>query len=237
MSDPGHHKPDGDRQQTWLLRKALINRGLTKPGIRPIRKDGDDALGPLANARVRKQRGGEEKPKGKAKAKAKAKASSAGFGDWAAFAGQLDAGQPDAGQPDSDAEFYDSLVPFKRLRGSKFPFVPGKDEMGEDLPKDDMSPYTGKQKYVMQKIIGGDAEKKQEYDEAVATRDKAVIRAYVNSQVPKSATYAWAVTGDASSSTAEHTVLFQEKVWGVRQSILGLIRSSFIGSLHSLVHQ
>jgi hypothetical protein len=185
--------------------------------------------------RARKQNGGDEKPKGKAKAKAKA--SSAGVGDWEAFAGQHDAGQHDAGQPDSDAEFADSLVPFKRLRGSKFSFVPGKDEMGEDLPKDDMSPHTSKQKYVMQKIIDGDAEKKQEYDEAVATRDKAVIRAYVNSQVPKSATYAWAVTGDASSSTAEHTVLFQEKVWGVRQSILGLIRSSFIGSLHSLVHQ
>ena len=96
--------------------------------------------------------------------------------------------------------------------------------MGKDLPIDDMSPYTGKQKYVMQKIIDGDAEKKQEYDEAVATRDKAVIRAYVNSQVPKSATYAWAVAaGDDAKSTADHTVLFQEKVWGVRPSILGLI--------------
>ena len=193
---------------------------MTKPGIRPIRKDGDALVAPQAKSRGRKQTGGEEQPKGKAKAKAKAKASSAGFGDWAAYAGQLDA---DAGQPDSDAEFEASLVPFKRLRGSKFPFVPGKDEMGKDLPIDDMSPYTGKQKYVMQKIIDGDAEKKQEYDEAVATRDKAVVRAFVNSQVPKSATYAWAVTVDSS-----------EKVWGVHQSI---IRSSYIGSLHSLVHQ
>ena len=176
-------------------------------------------VAPQANARVRKQRGGEEKPK--AKAKAKAKASSAGFGDWAAFAGQLDAGQPDAGQPDSDAEFYDSLVPFKRLRGSKFSFVPGKDEMGRDLPTDDMSKYSPKQKYVMLKIIEGDAEKKQEYDEAVATRDRAVIRAFVNSQVPKSATYAWAVlASNEERSTAESTVQFQEKVWGVRPSIL-----------------
>ena len=23
LTDPGHQKPDGDRQQTWLLRKAL----------------------------------------------------------------------------------------------------------------------------------------------------------------------------------------------------------------------
>ena len=50
-------------------------------------------------------------------------------------------------------------VPFKRLQGSKFSFVPGKDEMGRDLPTDDMSPYSIKQKYVMLKIIKGDAEK------------------------------------------------------------------------------
>ena len=144
---------------------------------------------PQSQGRKRKQKDGDEQPKGKAKAKAKA--SSAGFGDWSAFAGQPDAGEQDAGQPDSDTEFYESLVPFKRLRGSKFSFVPGKDEMGRDLPTDDMSPYTIKQKYVMQKIIEGDAEKKQEYDEAVAAKDKAVIRAYVNSQVAKNARYAW----------------------------------------------
>ena len=62
--------------------------------------------------------------------------------------------------------------------------------------------------------------KKQEYDDAVASRDKAVIRAFVNSQVPKSATYAWAVFGDEEKSTAESTVQFQEKVWGVRPTIL-----------------
>ena len=140
-----------------------------------------------------------------------------GVGDWAAFA---DAGEQDAGQHESDGEFADSLVPCKRVRGSKFSFVPGKNEMGEDLPKDDMSPYTRKQAYVMQKIIDGDAEKKREYDDAVATQDKAVIRAFVNSQVSKRATYAWAVSGSASSSAAEHTVLFEEKVWGVRQSII-----------------
>ena len=143
------------------------------------------------------------------------------MGDWAAFAGQHAAGQQDAGQHDSDDELADnSFVPCKRVRGSKFSFVLGKNEMGEDLPSDDMSPYSRKQAYVMQKIIEGDAEKKREYDDAVATQDKAVIRAFVNSQVPKSATYAWAVTGGASSSTAEHTVLFEEKVWGVRQSII-----------------
>jgi hypothetical protein len=142
-------------------------------------------------------------------------------GDWAAFAGKHDAGQQDAGQHDSDDELDDnSFVPCKRVRGAKFSFVPGKDEMAEDLPKDDMSPYSRKQAYVMQKIIEGDAEKKREYDDAMATQDKAVIRAFVNSQVPKNATYAWAVTGGASSSAAEHTVLFEEKVWGVRQSII-----------------
>jgi hypothetical protein len=189
---------------------------MTKPGIRPIRKDG---AGPVAKSRKRKQSDGEEQPKGKAKAKAKAKSLSAVLGDWQAYAGQPEADPADA--PDSDAEFETRLVPFKRARGSKYPFVPGKDEMGRPLPTDDMSAYSGKQKYVMQKIIDADAEKKQEYDEAVATRDRAVIRAYVNSQVPKSATYAWAVlAGDEEKSTAESTVLFQEKVWGVRPSIL-----------------
>ena len=179
---------------------------------------------------MKRQKDGDSQPK--AKAKAKAKASSGGVGDWTLFAELPHVGEL---EPDSDSELVESVVPFKRLRGSKFSFVPGKDEMGRDLPTDDMSPYTIKQKYVMLKIIEGDAEKKQEFDEAVATKDKAVIRAYVNSQVAKNATYSWAVTGDLSKSTAEHTVLFQEKVWGVRQSILGLIRSSFIGSLHSLV--
>ena len=189
------------------------NRGLTKPGIRPIRKD-DASVAPQAKSRARKQSGGEEQPKGKAKAKAKA--SSAGVGDWEAFAGQHD-----AGPVDSDAEFEASLVPVKRLRGNRFPFVPGQDEMGKDLPIDDMSPYTGKQKYVMQKIIDGDAEKKKEYDEAVATRDRKVICAYVNSQVPKNATYSWSVAaGDDAKCTAEHTVQFEEKVWGVCQNII-----------------
>jgi hypothetical protein len=188
---------------------------MTKPGIRPIRKDG---AGPVAKSRKRKQSDGEEQPKGKAKAKAKAKSLSAVLGDWQAYAGQPEADPPDA--PDSDAEFESRLVPFKRARGSKYPFVPGKDEWGRPLPTDDMSAYSGKQKYVMQKIIEADAEKKQEYDDAVASRDKAVIRAFVNSQVPKSATYAWAVFGDEEKSTAESTVQFQEKVWGVRPTIL-----------------
>ena len=139
--------------------------------------------------RVKRQKDGDSQPK--AKAKAKAKASSAGFGDWSVFASLPNAGEQDAGQPDSDTEFYESLVPFKRLRGSKFSFVPGKDESGRDLPTDDMSKYSPKQKYVMLKIIEGDAEKKQEFDEAVATKDKAVIRAYVNSQVANNARYAW----------------------------------------------
>ena len=189
---------------------------MTKPGIRPIRKDG---AGPVAKSRKRKQSDGEEQPKGKAKAKAKAKSLSAVLGDWQAYAGQPEADPPDA--PDSDKEFESRLVPFKRARGSKFPFVPGQDEFGRPLSSDDMSAYSSKQKFVMQKIIEADAEKKQEYDDAVASRDKAVIRAFVNSQVPKSATYAWAVlAGDEEKSTAESTVLFQEKVWGVRPSIL-----------------
>ena len=168
---------------------------------------------PQPKGRTKKQKGGDEKPKGKAKAKAKA--SSATVGDWAAFADV-----PAPVQHEVDSEDVDSVVPFKRARGSKFSFEPGKDEMGEDLPKDDMSPYTIKQKYVMQKVIDGDADKKREYDEAVATRDKAVVRAFVNSLIPKSATYAWAVTGDLSSSTTEHTVQFEEKVWGVCQNII-----------------
>ena len=217
MTDPGHQKPEGDRQQTWLLRKALINWGLTKPGIRPIRKDDDALVAPQANARVRKQRGGEEKPKGKAKAKAKAKAASGSCGDCAAWATSAD-GDP----PDSETEFEAlASVPYKKMRGSRFCFVPGKDDMGRDLPTDDVSAYSAKQKYVTDKIIEKDADKKQEYDDAVGTRSKDTLRAYVNSQVPKNATYAWAVVaGDDAKSTAEHTVLFQEKVWGVRPSIL-----------------
>ena len=136
--------------------------------------------------RVKKQKDGDSQPK--AKAKAKAKASSGGVGDWALFADLPHVGEL---EPDSDSELVESVVPFKRLRGSKFSFVPGKDELGRDLPTDDMSKYSIKQKYVMLKIIEGDAEKKQEYDEAVATKDKAVIRAYVNSQVANNASYAW----------------------------------------------
>ena len=128
---------------------------MTKPGIRPIRKDG---AGPVAKSRKRKQSDGEEQPKGKAKAKAKAKSLTASLGEWQAYAGQPEADPPDA--PDSDKEFESRLVPFKRARGSKFPFVPGQDEFGRPLPSDDMSAYSSKQKYVMQKIIEADAEKK-----------------------------------------------------------------------------
>ena len=79
----------------------------------------------------------------------------------------------------------------------RFCFVPGKDVMGRDLPIDDVSAYTGKQKYVMQKIIEKDATKKQEYDDAVATRSRDVLRAYVNSQVPKNAKYGWTVVASS----------------------------------------
>ena len=191
------------------------NLGLTKPGIRPIRKDEENPSAKRPPGRVKRQKDGDSQPK--AKAKAKAKASSGGVGDWTLFAELPHVGELEL---DSDSELVESVVPFKRLRGSKFSFVPGKDEMGEDLPKDDMSPYTIKQTYVMQKVIDGDADEKREYDEAVATRDKAVVRAFVNSLIPKSATYAWAVTGDLSSSTTEHTVQFEEKVWGVCQNII-----------------
>ena len=187
---------------------------MTKPGIRPIRKDEDVLLAtPQPKGRARKQKGGDEKPKGKAKAKAKA--SSATLGDWAAFAEVPAPVQNEIVSMDAD-----SVVPFKRARGSKFFFEPGKDENGEDLPKDDMSPNTIKQNYVLQKVIDGDADKKREYAEALATRDKAVVRAFVNSLIPKSATYAWAVTGELASSTTEHTVQFEEKVWGVCQNII-----------------
>ena len=54
-----------------------------------------------------------------------------------------------------------------------------------------------------------------ELDSAVAGKDKDVIRAFVNSLVAKNATYSWVVTGgDLSKATAEHTVQFEEKVWG-----------------------
>ena len=79
----------------------------------------------------------------------------------------------------------------------RFCFVPGKDVMGRDLPIDDVSAYTGKQKYVIQKIIEKDATKKQEYDDAVATRSRDVLRAYVNSQVPKNAKYGWTVVASS----------------------------------------
>ena len=188
---------------------------MTKPGVRPIRKE--DAA-PLAKGRKRKQNDdGEAKPKGKAKAKAKAK-SLASMGDWQAYASQLEADPPDA--PDSDREFENRLMPFKKARGSKFLFVPGQDEFGRPLPTDDMSAFNSKQKYVVQKVIEADDEHKQKYDAAVATRDKGVIRAFVNSLVPKSCTYAWAVQGDTEKSTAESTIEFQEKVWGVHPTIL-----------------
>ena len=186
------------------------NLGLTKPGIRPIRKDEENPSAKRPPGRVKRQKDGDSQPK--AKAKAKAKASSGGVGDWTLFAELPHVGELEL---DSDSELVESVVPLKRLRGSKFSFVPGKDELGRDLPTDDMSKYSPKQKYVMQKIIEGDPEKKQEYEEAVAGKDKDVIRAFVNSLVAKNATYSWVVTGgDLSKATAEHTVQFEEKVWG-----------------------
>ena len=65
------------------------------------------------------------------------------------------------------------------------------DEDGNDLPKDDMSPYSPKQKYVFLKMLNPDPEKQKEYEAVVATKDKDVLRAYINSQVGKNATYAW----------------------------------------------
>ena len=92
------------------------------------------------------------------------------------------------------------------------------DEDGNVLPKDDMTPYTPKQKYVFLKMVNQDPEKQKEHEAVVATKDKDVLRAYINSQVGKNATYAWTVAAAPATASLARTVVSESKVGGLLPS-------------------
>ena len=88
-------------------------------------------------------------------------------------------------------------------RSKKQCFELGKDEDGNALPDNDVSPYTAKQIYVLKKVIGTDEEKAKQFDALMlGTKNKNKMRMFVNSQVPKSATYSWGIALSSSSSSA-----------------------------------
>jgi hypothetical protein len=88
-------------------------------------------------------------------------------------------------------------------RSKKQRFELGKDEDGNALPDNDVSPYTAKQIYVLKKVIGTDEEKAEQFDALMlGTKNKNKMRMFVNSQVPKSATYSWGIAFSSSSSSA-----------------------------------
>ena len=88
-------------------------------------------------------------------------------------------------------------------RRSKKPgFELGKDEDGNALPDNDVSPYTAKQIYVLKKVIGTDEEKAKQFDALRLAKNKKKMKMFVNSQVPKSATYSWGIARSSSSSSA-----------------------------------
>ena len=63
-------------------------------------------------------------------------------------------------------------------------------------------------------MVNQDPEKQKEYEEIVAAKDRDVLRAYINSQVGKNATYAWTTAAPATASL-ERTVPFETKVGGL----------------------
>ena len=87
-------------------------------------------------------------------------------------------------------------------RSKKQGFELGKDEDGNALPDNDVSPYTAKQIYVLKKVIGTDEEKAKQFDALRLVKNKKKMKMFVNSQVPKSATYSWGIALSSSSSSA-----------------------------------
>ena len=87
-------------------------------------------------------------------------------------------------------------------RSKKQGFELGKDEDGNALPDNDVSPYTAKQIYVLKKVIGTDEEKAKQFDALRLAKNKKKMKMFVNSQVPKSATYSWGIALSSSSSSA-----------------------------------
>ena len=87
-------------------------------------------------------------------------------------------------------------------RSKKQGFELGKDEDGNALPDNDVSPYTAKQIYVLKKVIGTDEEKAKQFDALRLVKNKEKMKMFVNSQVPKSATYSWGIALSSSSSSA-----------------------------------
>ena len=85
-------------------------------------------------------------------------------------------------------------------RSKKQRFELGKDEDGNALPDNDVSPYTAKQIYVLKKVIGTDEEKAKQFDALRLAKNKKKMKMFVNSQVPKSATYSWGIAFSSSSS-------------------------------------
>ena len=82
-------------------------------------------------------------------------------------------------------------------------FELGFDEDGNALPGNDASPYTPKQIYVLKKVIGSNEEKTKQFDALMSAKNKKDMRIFVNSLVPKNASFGWGLSSAPSSSTIQ----------------------------------
>ena len=87
--------------------------------------------------------------------------------------------------PDADLSEADDMPAKRRVVGKKG-VAPGVDSRGNDLPKDDAQPYSVEQAYVIKQLCAAEANTKMEFDKCKGRHEK---RAFVNSLVPRDATY------------------------------------------------
>lgn len=133
------------------------------------------AAGKAAAAKPKSKAKAKAKPKSKAKAKAKAARRPPGqWADW---------GDDDEGGADNDKaveeENKDEADPApKRVRSCKQVLRLGKDEDGNDLPKDDESPWSKTQKHVWDKTVQMLPESMvKEFNDAVKRKDYVFVGA------------------------------------------------------------
>lgn len=175
-----------------VAQAELADSGTEEPREPAETGSGTEETKPEAKKKARSKRG-PAKPKPNAKA-------GLSCGAWATF-------QPEEEDP-SDGEV-EEVIPANLPKKVRFEL--GKKPDGTSLPLDDTTPYTPKQIFVLKKVIKDLPEKAQAFEEVLATRDKSVIRAFVNAHVPKDASYAWCLSSVPAAETfRQEAVGFQK---------------------------
>jgi len=176
--------------ETWKQTVAAMMEDEAEQGIEPEVSE----AGPKAKAKRKAKASPKKRSAPKPRAAPK-KVDPLALGDWA------DVILQQAGEEEDEISAEEDVIEPQAKKRMRFEL--GFDEDGNALPDNDASPYTPKQIYVLRKVIGTDQEKAKQFDALMAAKNKKDLRIFVNSLVPKNASFGWGLSSGSSSSTIQ----------------------------------